>query len=120
MCRRSSRMPALRTSAVVLAAAIGAWASVAHGQAADDVKIARPTVDKAAGRVTLPGAFWNAQVAEWVEVAVSGRPSDFLHETVLCITTTRTLMEDAFREAGFRDGDVWANSLRDFNRVRGD
>lgn len=89
---------------------------------ADDqgVRIIRPTVDKAAGRVTIAGAFWNQRLADWVEVALCGRPSDFLHETLLCVTTTREELETALREAGFRDADAWAGSVKDFPRVRGD
>jgi hypothetical protein len=84
------------------------------------VVILRPTVDKAKATVTVPGAFWNQRLADWVEVAFCGRPSDFLHETLLCATTTRAELEKALREAGFRDADAWADSVKDFPRVRGD
>ncbi len=85
-----------------------------------DVKIVTPIVDKAAGTVTLPGAFWNEHVADWLDVALCGRPSDFLHETVVSVTTTRTLLEQALRDVGCRDGDAWVDGVKDFPRVRGD
>ncbi len=77
-------------------------------------------VDKAGRRVTLPGAFWNEKLADWLDVGLCGRPSDFLHETVLSVTTTRTLLEEALREVGFHDADAWVASVKDFPRVRGD
>jgi hypothetical protein len=99
-------------------------AATAFGQKApenvDPVKIIKPTVDKAAGTVTIPAAFWNERLADWVETGLCGRPSDFLHETVVCVTTTRAEMERALREAGFHDASAWVFSVRDFPRVRGD
>jgi len=92
----------------------------AAGAGAEEVKIVVPVVDKAHGSVTLPGAFWNQHLADWLDVAFCGRPSDFLHETVVCATTTRTLVEKALRDVGCRDGDEWADSMKQFARVRGD
>lgn len=86
----------------------------------EDVKIVTPVVDKAAATVTLSGAFWNEHVAEWVEVSFCGRPSDFLHETLVSSTTTRTLLEKALRDIGCRDGDAWSDGIKDFARLRGD
>ena len=86
----------------------------------DPIKIVVPQVDKKAGRVTLPAAFWNQKMTSWVEVAVCGRPSDFLHETVVSITTTKALMMQAMRAAGFHDADAWVSNVRDFPRIRGD
>jgi hypothetical protein len=118
-----------RTMQAAMAIAL-AMMSLAPGQGfpgaatrpADDqgVRIIRPTVDRAAGRVTIAGAFWNQRLADWLEVALCGRPSDFLHETLLCVTTTRAELEKALREAGFSDADAWAASVKEFTRVRGD
>jgi hypothetical protein len=92
------------------------------GQAAPEpeIRIVIPYVDRAAGKVSVRGAFWNNHVADWIEVAICGRPSDFLHETLLSVTTTRTMMEGAMRDIGMHDGDAWADSVKDFPRVRGD
>jgi hypothetical protein len=85
-----------------------------------EIRVVQPTVDRAAGTVSLPGAFWNEKLAEWLDVAVCGRPSDFLHETVLALTTTRTGLEESLREAGFHDADAWAANVQEFPRIRGD
>ena len=53
-------------------------------------------------------------------MGLCGRPTEFLHETVLSVTTTRTLLEGALREVGFHDADAWVASVKDFPRVRGD
>src|SRR5437763_1923849 len=55
-----------------------AAAGLSHGQAEPEVKIVKPVVDKAAGTVTLPAMFWNSHSADWIEVALCGKPSDFL------------------------------------------
>lgn len=89
-------------------------------QQLDDIKIIPPQVDKAKSVVSLPAAFWNTREADWVEVALSGRPSDFLHETVVSVTTTRSLLEQAMRAIGCRDGDAWADGVKDFAQLRGD
>ncbi len=86
----------------------------------EDVKIIAPQIDKVKSTITLPAAFWNTHEADWVEVALCGRPSDFLHETVVSVTTTRTLLEQALRDIGCHDGDAWADGVQDFSRVRGD
>ena len=84
------------------------------------IKIVTPTVDKAAAKIFLPGAFWDLHQAGWLDVAFCGRPSDFLHETVLCSTTTRALIEQSLRDIGCHDGDAWTDSARDFRNIRGD
>jgi len=93
-------------------------ASVKHND--DPIKIVRPSVDVKRQSVTLPAMFWNQKMVGWIEVAACGRPSDFLHETIIATTTTKTLMEQAMRQAGFHDADAWAKSVREFPRVRGD
>jgi len=84
------------------------------------IKLVRPTVDAKAQSVSIPAAFWNQKMTNWVEVAACGRPSDFLHETIIATMTTKTLMEQAMRQAGFRDADAWAKTVREFPRIRGD
>jgi hypothetical protein len=83
-------------------------------------KVITPQADAKAHTVTLPAAFWDQHMTNWVEVAMCGRPSDFLHETIVSITTTRAKMVDAMRAAGFRDADYWVGNVADFPRVRGD
>jgi hypothetical protein len=85
-----------------------------------DIRIVTPRVDKAAQSVTLPAAFWNEHLADWLDVAFCGRPSDFLHETVACATTTRGLLEQALRDVGCYDADAWVDGVQDFPRIRGD
>jgi hypothetical protein len=79
-----------------------------------------PTVDAAHGTVTLPAAFWNQHLAGWIEMAVTGMESEFLHETIVAIPTARPLFLTALRKAGFHDADAWTFSVTDFPRVRGD
>jgi hypothetical protein len=86
----------------------------------DPIKIAYPKVDTKLGRITLPAAFWNQKMTNWVEVAMCGRPSDFLHETIVCITSTKEIMMQSMRAAGFHDADAWVASVHDFPRIRGD
>ncbi len=124
----------------VAAAGLGILAAAAYGQmfpgderaapasqpatqssaAAKPIKIVVPTVDKAAHEISLPAAFWNEKMADWVETAVCGRPSDFLHETIICTTTTKTIMVTKLREAGCVDADQWVANVADFPRIRGD
>ena len=39
----------------------------------ETIKIETPVVDKADGRITLPGAFWNEKLADWLDVGLCGR-----------------------------------------------
>ena len=93
-------------------------AVVKHADA--PIVIVRPVVDKAADEVRLPGAFWNQHMTSWVEVAVCGRPSDFLHETIVCVTTTKAIVMQALRAAGCHDADAWVTGVEDFPKIRGD
>ena len=77
-------------------------------------------MDTATHAVSLPAAFWNQHMTNWVEVAMCGRPSDFLHETIISVTTTKAKLTGALRQAGFRDADAWVDNVADFPRVRGD
>jgi hypothetical protein len=93
-------------------------AVVKHADA--PIVIVRPVVDKGAGQVRLPGAFWNQHMTSWVEVAMCGRPSDFLHETIVCVTTTKAILMEALRAAGCHDADEWVTGVEDFPKIRGD
>jgi hypothetical protein len=93
-------------------------AVVKHADA--PIVIVQPTVDKAAGEIRLPGAFWNQHMTSWVEVAMCGRPSDFLHETIVCVTTTKAIVMQALRAAGCHDADEWVTGVEDFPKIRGD
>jgi hypothetical protein len=93
-------------------------AVVKHADA--PIIIVHPAIDKAAGEVRLPGAFWNQHMTSWVEVALCGRPSDFLHETIVCVTTTKTILMNALRDIGCHDADEWVAGVEDFPKIRGD
>jgi hypothetical protein len=88
--------------------------------APEKITLIAPAVDKDTATVTLPAAFWNQQMRSAIEVALCGRPSDFLHETILSVTTTQDLLTAALRDAGFHDADAWVASVHDFPRIRGD
>lgn len=91
-----------------------------QAQAEAAFKVLEPAVDKAAGTVSIPAAFWNQHMTDWVEVGVCGRPSDFLHETIVAISTTKAKMIAGLRRVGCRDADFWVDNVVDFPRVRGD
>ena len=86
----------------------------------DPVHIVMPVGDEGRGSVSLPAAFWNQHMTNWVEVALCGRPSDFLHETVVSVTTTKAIQMESIRGFAFHDADAWVDSVNDFPRVRGD
>lgn len=120
-----------RAAAVIMAAVLGAGAmgQMFPGEAPPPatqeggrrpVVINKPTVDKEKGEVSLPAAFWHEKLTNWVEVAACGRPSDFLHETIVSYTTPKKMMIGAMRDAGFRDADAWTKNVADFPRIRGD
>jgi len=85
-----------------------------------EIQLIWPSVNREAALVTLKGELWNEKQADWIEVAFCGRPSDFLHETLLSATTTRARLVEAMHQAGFRDGDAWVDNNADFPRLRGD
>jgi hypothetical protein len=122
-----------RISRLILTAAILATTLPLHAQLGlegppkepvkntdDPIKITKPTVDAKVQKITIPAAFWNQKMTSWVEVAVCGRPSDFLHETIVCIMVPKEQIMQAMRDAGFKDADAWVSNVRDFPRVRGD
>ncbi len=69
---------------------------------------------------TIPAAFWNEHLANWLDVALCGRPSNFLHETVLSIVATRTMLMRNMRKIGFHPAMQWAPNLKDFTINRGE
>jgi len=95
-------------------------ATTRSGVVEKPIEVIVPAVDKATKQISMPAAFWNEKMADWVETAVCGRPSDFLHETIVCTTTTKTIMVTKLREAGCVDADEWVANVADFPRVRGD
>ncbi len=70
--------------------------------------------------LSLPAAFWNEHLTNWLDVALCGRPSNFLHETVLSIVATRTMMRRNLKKIGLHSAMDWAPSLADFTINRGD
>ena len=95
-------------------------ATTATSQSAPDlVRLDGPTFDPAKHEFSIPAAFWNEHLASWLDVAICGRPSNFLHETVLSIKTTRSILRQAFTRIGYVGGDKWAPNLSEFTRIRG-
>jgi hypothetical protein len=88
--------------------------------ATQPITIVTPEQDAKLHQITMPAMFWNPNVLDWVEVALSGRPGDFLHETVLAVTSTRTKIVDALHGVGFQDATAWVANLDDLPRIRGD
>ncbi|MEI8198239.1 MAG: hypothetical protein WCI73_20290, partial [Phycisphaerae bacterium] len=84
------------------------------------IQIITPEIDKARHLITLPAEFWNPKLTDWIEVALSGRPGDFLHETLVCVTTTRTKLLTGLHAVGFQDIDTWVANRADLPRIRGD
>ena len=93
--------------------------SPASQPAPDLIRLARPTFNLAKHEFSIPAAFWNEHLASWLDVAICGRPSNFLHETVLSIQTTRSILRRAFSRIGYVGGDKWAPNLSEFTRIRG-
>ncbi|HTV48356.1 MAG TPA: hypothetical protein VMG59_07925 [Phycisphaerae bacterium] len=86
----------------------------------DRVILAAPQWSQDGQSFSFPAAFWNEHLTDWLDVALCGRPSNFLHETVLSMQTTRSIMEDAFFKAGYHPANQWAPNLEDFVGIRGD
>ncbi|NNM85746.1 MAG: hypothetical protein HKL96_08330 [Phycisphaerales bacterium] len=83
------------------------------------VRLDGPKFNLAKHEFSIPAAFWNEHLASWLDVAICGRPSNFLHETVLSIQTTRSILRQAFSRIGYVGGDKWAPNLSEFTRIRG-
>jgi hypothetical protein len=84
------------------------------------VILAAPQWSKDAKAFSLPAAFWNEHLTDWLDVALCGRPSNFLHETVLSLQSTRSIIQDAFFKIGYHPANQWAPNLADFVGIRGD
>lgn len=104
--------------AIAIALTIGTAALWAQDNAAPEIRIVPPEVRDQA--VVVPAAFWNEGVASWLEVAISGRPSEFLHETLICIPTTQSDMIRAMHRVGFRNATDVAKNFDEFKQIRGD
>lgn len=85
------------------------------------VTLAKPHLNPGAParEFSLPAAFWNEHLTNWLDVALCGRPSNFLHETILSIPTTRSIVRRAFGRIGFHPASEWAPSLANFAAIRG-
>ncbi len=85
------------------------------------VTLAKPLLNPGAParEFSLPAAFWNEHLTNWLDVALCGRPSNFLHETILSIQTTRSIVRRALDHIGFHPASEWAPSLADFAAIRG-
>ena len=83
------------------------------------IRLAAPTLNMARHEFSLPAAFWNEHLTNWLDVALCGRPSNFLHETVLSVQTTRRIMRRAFARIGYHPATQWAPNPEDFSALRG-
>ena len=109
-------------SAWVLAATVGgaiAAAKPAALVADNSVVLANPEINAQKHEFTIPAAFWNEHLTDWLDVALCGRPSNFLHETVLSVQTTRHIFKTAFRGIGYHSATKWSPDLSDFAFIRG-
>ena len=89
--------------------------------AADNtVVLAAPKINRQKHEFTIPAAFWNQHLTDWLDVAVCGRPSNFLHETVLSVQTTRHILKQAFSAIGYHSATKWSPDLTDFGSIRGE
>ncbi|MGC9258546.1 MAG: hypothetical protein ACP5I8_00505 [Phycisphaerae bacterium] len=85
----------------------------------DLIQLAVPVLYKHQHEFTIPSAFWNEHLTDWLDVALCGRPSNFLHETVLSIQTTRHILKQAFTAIGYHSATRWSPDLREFGAIRG-
>lgn len=108
---------------VLTAAFIGASAPASAKPtviAADNtVVLAAPKINRQKHEFTIPAAFWNQHLTDWLDVALCGRPSNFLHETVLSVQTTRHIFKQAFHAIGYYSATNWSPDLTDFGSIRG-
>lgn len=115
-----------RSVAIVVLAAMGCTLSVGAAPkppkklaAKEMIKLAGPTFAFSKHEFSLPAAFWNEHLCNWLDVALCGRPSNFLHETVLSVETTRTIMRRALQKIGFYPATQWAPNFKTFGEIRG-
>ncbi len=81
--------------------------------------LAAPVIHRQKHEFTIPAAFWNEHLTDWLDVALCGRPSNFLHETVLSVQTTRHIIKQAFHAIGYHSAMKWSPDLADFGSIRG-
>ncbi len=112
--------------AIVVLAAMGCTLTVGAApkapkkrDAKEMIKLAGPTFVFSKHEFSLPAAFWNEHLCNWLDVALCGRPSNFLHETVLSVETTRTIMRRALQKIGFHPATQWAPNFKTFGEIRG-
>jgi hypothetical protein len=85
----------------------------------DVIKLCGPTYTLRKHEFKLPAAFWNEHLCNWLDVALCGRPSNFLHETVLSIEATRTIVRHAMQKIDFHAATSWAPNFKVFGQIRG-
>ena len=115
---RHSVMVALASLACTLSAGAAPKARKA-ARLKDMIQLSGPTFVLSKHEFSLPAAFWNEHLCGWLDVALCGRPSNFLHETVLSVETTRTIVRRAMRKIGFYPATQWAPNFKTFGEIRG-
>ncbi len=112
---------AVGAASLLAVMARGASAATRPSTAAADnlVVLASPKINAQKHEFTIPAAFWNEHVTDWLDVALCGRPSNFLHETALSIQTTRDILKTAFHRIGYHSATEWSPDLSDFGCIRG-
>ncbi len=114
-----SRSIGAATAALLLTICANIPPVAAKSPATNLVRLAAPHFNAAKNSFSIPAAFWNEHLTNWLDVAICGRPSNFLHETILSIQTTRTIIRQAMQTIGFVNADAWAPDFHDFVQVRG-
>ncbi|MGC8559114.1 MAG: hypothetical protein ACP5O1_00365 [Phycisphaerae bacterium] len=116
-----------RSAAIVVLVSLACTRSVSAAPKApknnfekDMIKLAGPTFVLSKHQFSMPAAFWNEHLCNWLDVALCGRPSNFLHETVLSVETTRTIMRRAMQKIGFHLATQWAPNFKTFGKIRGE
>ena len=121
MIKYFRRCAAVGAASVLAVAAGGAIAATKLSAPAADnsVVLASPKINAQKHEFTITAAFWNEHLTDWLDVALCGRPSNFLHETVLSVQTTRHIFKTAFRGIGYHSATKWSPDLSDFGFIRG-
>ncbi len=115
------KFASLVAAAVILAAAVRVVGAQTRPAAkrSDLIQLAAPEINLKKREFTIPGAFWNEHLTDWLDVALCGRPSNFLHETVLSVQTTRHILKQALTAIGYHSATKWSPDLADFGSIRG-
>lgn len=119
MIRIISRAAVAAAAAMLVANLAGASRLSAKTPAPDLVRLAAPQFNAAKNEFSIPAAFWNEHLTNWLDVAICGRPSNFLHETILSMQTTRAIIRRAMKTIGFHSAQAWAPDFHDFVQLRG-